>query len=305
MRPLAVAVSGIGLVDPSTPVIVADDEGFARGRAAFTTLRVYGGRPFRLQEHLERLASSAARIGLPSPDAAEVEALGAWRLSPPAGAADCTLAHHVDAGPAGRAAARPRGGRRHPGVDRRGEGSRAATRLAARAAAVGAVAAGGDEVDELRGEHGRRGRGEATRRGRRGVRRRRRHRARRAGHERLVARGRRARDAVARPRHPRRRDARDAHEPRGRARVHGRGGRLSARAPARRRRGVHVVVRPRGPAGRRRRRRTARARAGRRRAPGRVCGGWPRAADRPPPQWNGCEPSTTRCAHETGSSAST
>ena len=37
---------------------------FSRGRAAFETLRVYGGRPFRLEAHLERLAGSAERLGL-------------------------------------------------------------------------------------------------------------------------------------------------------------------------------------------------------------------------------------------------
>jgi len=100
MRPLAVAVSGIGLVEPSTPVIVADDEGFARGRAAFTTLRVYNGRPFRLQEHLERLASSAARLGLPAPDAAEVEALALEAVAA-AGVADCTLRVTWTPGPPG------------------------------------------------------------------------------------------------------------------------------------------------------------------------------------------------------------
>ena len=94
------AVSGLGLVDPATPVIVADDEGFARGRAAFTTLRVYGGRPFRLPEHLERLASSAARLGLPLPDADEVEALA---LQAVAGARepDCTLRVTWTPGPPG------------------------------------------------------------------------------------------------------------------------------------------------------------------------------------------------------------
>ncbi len=49
MRLLALAVSGRGLVDPATAVVAADDEGFSRGRAAFETLRVYGGRPFRLR----------------------------------------------------------------------------------------------------------------------------------------------------------------------------------------------------------------------------------------------------------------
>jgi 4-amino-4-deoxychorismate lyase len=61
---LAVAVGGRGLVDPEEPVLHADDEALLRGRAAFETTRVYGGRPFKLDEHLERLAGSAARIGL-------------------------------------------------------------------------------------------------------------------------------------------------------------------------------------------------------------------------------------------------
>ena len=64
-RPLAAAVSGLGVVDPARATVAADDEGFARGRAAFETLRVYGGRPFRLAEHLDRLRGSAARLGLP------------------------------------------------------------------------------------------------------------------------------------------------------------------------------------------------------------------------------------------------
>ena len=46
---------GVALVDPALPLVAADDEGFARGRAAFETLRVYGGRPFRLEQHLARL----------------------------------------------------------------------------------------------------------------------------------------------------------------------------------------------------------------------------------------------------------
>ena len=70
-RPLAAAVSGLGVVDPARAVVAATDEGFARGRAAFETLRVYGGRPFRLEEHLARLAGSAERLGLPEPDPEE------------------------------------------------------------------------------------------------------------------------------------------------------------------------------------------------------------------------------------------
>ena len=46
-RALAAAVSGRGVVDPAEAVVAAEDEGFARGRAAFETLRVYDGKPFR------------------------------------------------------------------------------------------------------------------------------------------------------------------------------------------------------------------------------------------------------------------
>ncbi|MBM3678869.1 MAG: hypothetical protein FJW96_13470 [Actinobacteria bacterium] len=75
MRPRALAVSGRGLVDPAEPVLAADDEGFTRGRAAFETLRVYGGRPFRLAQHLERLRRSASILGVEPPPAGEIEEL--------------------------------------------------------------------------------------------------------------------------------------------------------------------------------------------------------------------------------------
>lgn len=68
MTLLAVAVAGRGLVDPDEPVLHADDEALLRGRAAFETTRIYGGKPFRLDDHLARLAGSAARIGLPPVD---------------------------------------------------------------------------------------------------------------------------------------------------------------------------------------------------------------------------------------------
>jgi 4-amino-4-deoxychorismate lyase len=67
---LALAVGGRGLVDPREPVLHADDEAFLRGRAAFETLRVYEGRPFRLEEHLMRLSDSAERLGLAPVDVA-------------------------------------------------------------------------------------------------------------------------------------------------------------------------------------------------------------------------------------------
>jgi branched-subunit amino acid aminotransferase/4-amino-4-deoxychorismate lyase len=77
---LAVAVSGRGLVEPGEPVLAADDEGFTRGRAAFETMRVYAGRPFRFEQHVTRLVNSAERIGLERPDRAEIEQLCALAL---------------------------------------------------------------------------------------------------------------------------------------------------------------------------------------------------------------------------------
>jgi 4-amino-4-deoxychorismate lyase len=77
---LALAVSGRGVVDPSEPVLRADDEALMRGRAAFETIRVYGGTPFKLGEHLERLAGSADRIGLPDVNRLELEELARQAL---------------------------------------------------------------------------------------------------------------------------------------------------------------------------------------------------------------------------------
>ncbi len=79
--PLALAVLGHGLVDPGRPWLRADDEAVLRGRAAFETLRVYSGRPFRLAEHLERLARSADVLELAVPDAAGLEGLVADALA--------------------------------------------------------------------------------------------------------------------------------------------------------------------------------------------------------------------------------
>lgn len=50
------------------------DDGFGRGYGAFETVGVWGGRPFRLREHLDRLAASLDAILLPPPDR---DALGA------------------------------------------------------------------------------------------------------------------------------------------------------------------------------------------------------------------------------------
>jgi 4-amino-4-deoxychorismate lyase len=97
---LALAVTGRGLVDPIEPVVRADDEGLLRGRAAFETLRVYGGRPFRLEEHLDRLTGSAASIGLPAVERRRLQVLVGLVL-PKAEHGDATLRLVWTAGPTG------------------------------------------------------------------------------------------------------------------------------------------------------------------------------------------------------------
>lgn len=100
MSVLALAVTGRGLVDPAEPVIRADDEGLLRGRAAFETLRVYGGRPFGLEAHLDRLTASAASIGLPAVERRRLQVLVGLVL-PKAEGGDAALRLVWTAGPAG------------------------------------------------------------------------------------------------------------------------------------------------------------------------------------------------------------
>ena len=71
MTLLAVAVAGRGLVDPAEPVFHADDDALLRGGAAFETIRVYGGRPFLLADHLTRFRFSADALALPAPEGVE------------------------------------------------------------------------------------------------------------------------------------------------------------------------------------------------------------------------------------------
>ena len=97
MTLVALAVGGRGLVEPDEPVLHADDEAFLRGRAAFETIRVYGGRPFKLGEHLERLAGSAARLDLGEPDPEEFRFLAESAIAR-AGDEDAVLRLYLTAG---------------------------------------------------------------------------------------------------------------------------------------------------------------------------------------------------------------
>lgn len=55
------------VVDPATPVLRADDLGVVRGEAVFETLRIAGGQPAFLDQHLRRLERSAARLAIDLP----------------------------------------------------------------------------------------------------------------------------------------------------------------------------------------------------------------------------------------------
>jgi 4-amino-4-deoxychorismate lyase len=95
MTLLAVAVAGRGVVPSDEPVLPADDEALLRGRAVFETLRVYGGRPFRLADHLARMQASAGRVGIEWP--AGFEELAEDALAA-AGAPDAVLRLYLTPG---------------------------------------------------------------------------------------------------------------------------------------------------------------------------------------------------------------
>ena len=68
-------------VDPATPIVRADDLGLLRGESVFETARIASSRAVVVQEHLARLARSAARLGIAVPPGIEQltqAAVAAW-----------------------------------------------------------------------------------------------------------------------------------------------------------------------------------------------------------------------------------
>jgi 4-amino-4-deoxychorismate lyase len=95
---LAVLALGPGVAAGARPALDPLDLALLRGEAVFEALRVYGGRPFRLQAHLDRLAASAAAIDLPLP--AGLEEL-AGRAAAATGGGDAILRLICTRGPDG------------------------------------------------------------------------------------------------------------------------------------------------------------------------------------------------------------
>jgi 4-amino-4-deoxychorismate lyase len=78
-----VAALGRGVINAATPLLRADDLGVLRGDGVFETTHVRDGQPWLLDEHLARMARSAARLALDLPQRDELvglagEACAAW-----------------------------------------------------------------------------------------------------------------------------------------------------------------------------------------------------------------------------------
>lgn len=69
---MRVWVNGRLLEDPGAPVLTVADHGVTVGDGVFEVVKVLDGRPFALTRHLQRLARSAAGLGLPAPPTGDV-----------------------------------------------------------------------------------------------------------------------------------------------------------------------------------------------------------------------------------------
>ncbi|QBR91402.1 aminotransferase class IV [Nocardioides euryhalodurans] len=65
-------LNGEILSDPTGPAVAVNDHGLTVGDGVFEAIKVVDGQPFALTRHLDRLATSAAGLGLPTVDDAFV-----------------------------------------------------------------------------------------------------------------------------------------------------------------------------------------------------------------------------------------
>ncbi len=107
MTATAVWLDG-SLEDPGAASVSAFDHGLTVGDGVFETMRVYGGTPFALRRHLDRLGRSAGGLGLPLPDRTVLERACA-EVVDAGGLADARLRLTVTGGPG------PLGSARGPG----------------------------------------------------------------------------------------------------------------------------------------------------------------------------------------------
>ena len=83
------------LTDPATASIPISDVGFTRGFGVFEVMRAFDGTCFRLDAHLERLARSAAMLGLDLPSK---EDLTSWCDRAAAGMNECVVRVFITGG---------------------------------------------------------------------------------------------------------------------------------------------------------------------------------------------------------------
>ena len=69
---MRVWIGGRLLDDPDEPAVAVTDHGFTVGDGVFESIKTLRGEPFALTRHLDRLARSAAGLGLPAPDLDDV-----------------------------------------------------------------------------------------------------------------------------------------------------------------------------------------------------------------------------------------
>jgi branched-chain amino acid aminotransferase len=93
---LKVWLDGV-LVEEADARISARDHGFLLGDGVFETLRTHGGKPFRLGDHLDRLADGAAALRMAPPPRAALEAAVTQVLAA-AGIADARVRITVTSG---------------------------------------------------------------------------------------------------------------------------------------------------------------------------------------------------------------